>query len=333
MATTKAQPVKVIVPAKAAATSAPKPTTPAPAGVSFDSLTKEAQEVRDLVAELVTLVNKEDDDEPAARFAKGAAATLSKAVEAWATTQAAEVLTGVRPLSRWREYRADLKKQAEGQQTDAKGRAGFLTRAANAVGAKLSEAADEVNAKVRELREKYTKIVATRARVEAAKAKLDRAKMDAKTREELYGAPSAKAQASLEQLASILRAIETGAKAVTGLGALPVLGAGAAAASVAIALALASSLWAYFNHADELVRAEVARQEFELVKAGKGAEVEALRKLRNESDKARSEDNPSPFASLASVAKWVGFSLLGVAALGVGREVVRNMPQRPGAAR
>lgn len=327
----KASTAAVIV--KAAA-PAPVPAK-ASAGVDLAHLTAEAGELLQLADKAVAAANAAGGEESVRKAGIGAAATFAKAAQDFATTQAAEVIAGRLPLSKWRENLALWRRQGESVVKDAEERTSLLYRVAHAVAGGVEAGVNAVTDKVKALRAKFNEITSARASVAKLKASLQGRKVSAQVSAELFGEPFSRAEATFSQLASMVQALERGAAAITGksspglsgLGAVPVIGAGAAVATVAIAGALASSLWSYYQHAGEVARNEIARLELELIKEGKGEEALAFRKARNEADKTRQESDPSPFASLAAVAKWVGGGLI-VAGLGwAAREVIRSMPK------
>jgi hypothetical protein len=297
------------------------------AGVRLVDLEAEAKAVRELAAKVTKAAEDAGGEEQVRAAGKGAAATFSKAVNDWATRQASEVVAGKAPLARWRDYKGNLEAQARSFLRDFEERGTWLYKLTSWVGSKVEAAADDVARRVRSVRAEYEKIGKVRARVEAMKRKLRGSKLSTVGTADLFGAPAQRAEETWQQLTRVLEGLEraaglvTGGKAtltatkgdvkLSGLGGLPVLAAGTVVATVAIAGSLAASLWSYYNHADEVARSEVARIELELVKAGRGAEVAQLRKLRTESDKARAEGlDASPFGALATVGRWVGGGLV-----------------------
>ncbi|WP_338866294.1 hypothetical protein [Myxococcus stipitatus] len=266
-------------------------------------------------------------------------------MNAWAGAQASEVVAGKRPLSRWRDYGRELAQMAESQLSQAKEESGLFTRIADAITGKVDQGVTAMAEKVRSLRSEYKRIGDVRARVAQARAVLKGKPVSAKAKEDLFGSAAARAEATWRQFETVLSGLEKAVGLVAGggatlslsgdgddlelagLGAVPVLAAGTVVATVALASSLGASLWAYFNHADEVARSELAKVELGLVAQGKGAEVEKLRALRNDSDKARAESQNNPFAALATAARWVGGGLLlGGVVLGV-RELVRVWPK------
>jgi hypothetical protein len=339
-----APPVKAKAPApkKVAAVSAPSSkAVPAMAkvssGVSLTQLVSEAAPLVALVQEVSHLVQNGGGDESVRKASQGAAATLRKAVEDFTSAQASQVALGQMSLTRWRENLALYTKQAASMKKDAQERTSVLYKLTHAVGGAAESAAGAINGKIAELRKRYNEIASSRASVEKLKASLRGKAISAAASAELFGAPAQRAEATWKQLGALLGQLEKGATLLTGgaaspvgLGALLPAGAAGAVAAVAIAGALAASLWAYYSHAGEVARSEVARLELTLVKEGKTAEVLQLRKLRNDADAARLDSEVSPFAALATAARWAGVGLLAVGAGWVAREALRPRgPRNP----
>jgi hypothetical protein len=331
-------PKKVAAVAKPAVSKLVAPTR-APAkvstGVSAAQLVNEAAPLLALVQEVSAAVQNAGGDESVRKAAIGAAATLRKAVEDFTSNQASQVVLGQMPLTRWRENLGLYTKQAKSMKQDAEERTSILYRIKHAVGGAAESAAASINAQIAALRKRYNEIAASRASVEKLKSSLRGKRISAAASEQLFGAPATRADATWAQLGTLLAQLEKGAKLITGgapspvgLGALPAVGAAGAVAAVAIAGSLAASLWAYYNHAGEVARSEISRLELDLVKQGKTAEVVQLRNLRNEADAKRQEADVSPFAAVATVARWAGIGLLAVGAGWVAREALKAQGAR-----
>lgn len=311
-------------------------TAPVP---SLAALTAEAQPLLTLAAQVQQAAASAGGEESVRKAALGAAATYAKSVQDFATKQAAEVVAGRLPLPKWRENLALWRKQGESQLKDAQDRSSWLYKLRIAVGGKVEQATAAATAPIKELLTKVEALKKQRASVEALKAKLKGKRLSPEAQETLFGSAAARAEATWNQLLSIVSALQTGVKAITGSSPKPaglgnvVVGAGAAVATVAVAASLAAALLAYYSNASEVARSEISKLELELVKQGKGAEVEKLRQLRNEADKAREEGSATPFGAIGTAAKWIGGGLL-VTGLVIGaRELARTLRPPPGEAR
>jgi hypothetical protein len=300
-------------------------------GPSLPALTAEARPLLELAKQVQAAANAAGGEESVRKAALGAAATYSKSVQDFATKQAAEVVAGRLPLAKWRENLSLWRRQGESQLKDAQDRSSWLYKLRVAVGGKVEQAAAAATAPIKELLAKVEALKKQRSSLESVKAKLKGRKLSPEAQETLFGGPAARAEATWKQLLSIVSALQTGVKAITGSTPKPagmgnvVVGAGAAVATVAVAASLAAALLAYYSNASEVARTEVSKLELELVKQGKAPEVQKLRELRNEADKAREEGSASPFGAIGTAAKWIGGGLL-VTGLVIGaREIARTL--------
>lgn len=277
--------------------------------------------------------------------------TYAVAVASWAGEQAQEVIDGKRLRSKWSEYGQTLLTQGGRFKEGLEEQSGFFGKVAAWIGSKLEAGVDAIGDKVAGLRRDLNTTASQRAAVLKARTVFapKKAQLSATALDVLFGYPWDAAEAAWTKANDLVSALEAGVSMVRGgrasfekagddvrivalngsgrqlLGALPVLAAGTVLATVAICAALIVSVRAYYQHADEVTRAETATLELQLVKEGKGAEVTELRKLRN-----TAEDNRQPDSLGETIAKavaggavvvgglWVGWKLLERAVFGRG---------------
>jgi hypothetical protein len=312
-------------------------------GITLVQLQAEARPIVALAASAEAKAASAGGEDSQRKSAIGAARTLGRALLDWSTRQAGEVVAGKLALAKWREVGQLWKKQAESLIKDADERTSWLYKARSAVGGAAESAADAIVGKVRGLREQYNRIAALRATVEKGRKRLAGRTLPASVANDLFGTAAKNAEATFARLGTLLASLEKAVGLVTGtgtakpstvsgLGAVPVLAAGTVVATVTVAGSLAASLWAYFQHANEVTRAELAKLELELVREGKGADVAAMRAMRNEAEKNQQNDSSNPFATLSTIAKWAGATLVVGSVVALGRELVKANAGRPGAA-
>ncbi|WP_224371108.1 hypothetical protein [Hyalangium versicolor] len=290
------------------------------------TLKAEVKPLLELAQKVAKAANEAGGEDSVKKAGIGAAATYSKTVQDFATKQIDEVVAGRLPVAKWRENLQLWLKQGQSQLKDAEERSSLWYRVSHAVAGKVEQGVTAATDKLKELKAKVAQLTGMRAELDKLRAGLKGKKLSTQASDTLFGAPASRAEETWKQLGTVMSALEKGASLVTGqstLGSPLVVGAGAAVATVAVATSLAASLFAYYQNATEVARAEVAKQELTLVQQGKGAEVKELRTLRNEADKVRAESNESPFSALATSAKWVGLGLMAAGLAWGAREVAR----------
>lgn len=292
-----------------------------------------SQEVDDLQS-LVQQISEWDDD--LRRTFEAAVNTQTVAVASWAGDQAQEVIDGVRPRGKWSDYGQTLLKQAQRVKQDLdehSGWSGWFSNVVSWIGSKLETGVDAIGEKVAGLRRDLNTTGTQRAAVIQARTVFTpkKARLSATALDVLFGYPWDAAEAAWGRANDLVSALEAGVSMVRGgrasfqkagddvqivalsgpgrqlLGALPVLAAGTVLATVAICAALIVSVRAYYQHADEVTRAETANLELQLVKEGKGAEVTELRKLRN-----TAEENRDPPSLAETIAKYTAGAAVAV---------------------
>lgn len=288
-------------------------------------------------------------DETLRRTQQKALATVEVAVERWAVGHRQEVVNGTRPFAKWSAHGQDLLGQLRLFNADLKSFEVQFSRLAENLGNAarwVLEQRDKVLAKIDALEADYARLGEQRRVLEERRAagRVTPTALSPEAQELLYGATAANALRDYERGRGIVEGLVALAKAVRGgtaelapdgngeivvvpktpagaqtLGAVQIgvgLVVGAAVLGlIASAAAIATSLWAYFRHLDERVRADVAQAELEIVKNGTPAQIAALERLKRlqiEADRAR---QPKTF--------WddvvdVGAPVLGAAALSYG---------------
>lgn len=279
--------------------------------MTAEQLAQEAAPVITAADELVALAPQTGNSADLADDNMRAAATFKVAVRSWAGTQAQEVVSGARPYARWHKYGTELLRQIQDYSAEISQTGGWWQRMRDAIGRSADSATARLEAKVGALQAEVRSIGALRdavnARLEFLRPRLSEVSDDVL---DIYIESSDAATAAWRRLVDItdglaravgsLRSGELSLARGSGGDLLAVASTDGAEnvlsgapvvvgllTAVAVAVALAVSVRAYYAHADEVTRAEVARQELELVAGGRGAEVLELRRLRTEADKAR----------------------------------------------
>jgi hypothetical protein len=273
------------------------------AGVSYEALAPSIGRVQALALHLADASADAGFTPELSATLQGVARTFQVAVDSWATKQAQEVVNGTRTLANWQSYGALLEQQATAKMQDVEDQSGWFGKVATWVADKWTAGVDAVAEKIAGIRADVTKISGVRAQVLATRSQLSPDSLTDESRDTLFGAPFAVAEATWTKLLGLVEALEAMVSMVRGgkakleaadngdvrvvplngvayslVGALPALAAGTVLATIAIAAALAASLWAYFNHANEVVRAELEKQENDMVASGKMTAAQLLQR-------------------------------------------------------
>lgn len=275
------------------------------AGTTYEALAPTIGKVQALALRLTDASSDAGFTPELSATLKGAARTFQVAVDSWATKQAQEVVQGTRTLANWQSYGALLEKQAAAKMQDVKDQSGWFGKVATWVADKWTAGVDAVGGKIAAIRADVTKISSVRAQVLTTRAQLssDVRALTNESRDTLFGSPFAVAEATWTKLLGLVEALEAMVSMVRGgkakleavdngdvrvvplngaayslVGALPALAAGTVLATIAIAAGLTASLWAYYNHANEVVRAELEKQENDLVASGKLTAAQLLQR-------------------------------------------------------
>lgn len=290
--------------------------------MTAEQLAQEAAPVVEAAEELVSVAPRTGNSEDLTDDIVSTARTFRAAVASWTGRQAAEVVRGERPYSRWRLYGQELRQQIEAFTKEIQQTGAWWQRAFDALGRSLESFQSKLEAKVTALQSEVRNIGALRDAVMARRDVLQYhfADLSEETLNLYYGDPGRAATAAwdrlvdlTEGLARTVAALRSGTLALERTGDGDVLAVtpddGLSGAPVVVgllalvagAVALAASVRAYYTHADEVTRAEVARLELELVQQGRGAEVTELRKARTEADRARNANGTDPLATAGKV--------------------------------
>lgn len=274
------------------------------------------------------------------------ASTFRAAMDSWATKQAAEVVDGTRTRANWDAYGVQLEKQAASFQDTINEQSGWFAKTYNFIATTVLAGIDAVAAKVADLRSQASEIGAMRQRVLEARPTLAKVQdqLTDESQDTLFGGPFDVANATWSKFTGLVDALEAMVSFVRGgsaklqatpsgdvavvplnglgrnlLGALPALAAGTVLATIAICAALAVSLRAYYQHADQVARAELESQENALLAAGKisSADLTKIRDLRAKSDAALNPPGSDLGSTIAKAA--VGGTALAVGIWGAWR--------------
>lgn len=267
--------------------------------------------------------------------------THREAVEGWAGKQAEEVLAGTRSYASWHSYGEQLKEDAEYLLRNFQDTAGWFTKVASWAGGWLSSGQQAIAAKVAAIKEDVRQVGELRKVVRERSALLRSrgVPLSPEAEQTLFGPPAQIAEETWSRLTTLLDGLlRVVTSVVTGRAELrdngqgdvvPValdgparmmLGAvqfavGGVIATVAVCVALVAAARAYYQHANEVVRAELESQEHKLVASGQlsAADLTQLRKLRNEADQSRQPDDLT-----TTLAKVVGGTVAAGGALWLG---------------
>lgn len=286
-------------------------------------------------------------------------AVLTRAVESWATTQRAEVLTGSRTFARWRDYAVkDLLPIAASNAAEAGRYATEFARLAERIGEWALEVDKAVwgpvAAKVDQLGKDVAKLKTEWAAFAKLQAAASKVPLSAEAKKLLAEAPARKAD--LDRLASLHSALATGvsllrtgkARAVSDgkgdmvlepltvagaqtLGAVPVVGVGAVIATLAIATALAVPLFSWIEKTKQVVGSETAKGSLKLMEdpdPAKRADGLKSMELLNEAQKLQNEGSLS-----SNVRRTVGVVMAAAAFGGLIWAVVKLRKPARGAQR
>lgn len=289
---------------------------------SLESLAPKIVEVENLADQLYAAAANHNTGESEELHATllSAARTFLAVVQSWATKQAQEVVDGTRTLANWTSYGDSLKAQAAAKFKDIQDQTSWFTQAWDWLSSKVKAGVDAVAAKVAQLRADVTEIGKLRQNVLAVRPTLAKVqdRLSAESRDTLFGVPWTAADATWSKLTGLVDALEATISfvrngtakleptangdarvvALSGparslLGALPALAAGTVLATIAIAAALAVSLHSYYEHANQVTRAELESQENQLVASGKltTSDLAKIRQQRQVTDQQNKGDD------------------------------------------